>query len=99
MAYDRIDPIGTWRDDFRMAYLSMIVTNLVRAVHGKEDDKLSIPMDFMPKWDKGGEEVKETGQTPEEMKQIMMSIARASKKRKPHNKDIQKRALTKTRKR
>ena len=82
-----------------MAYLSMVVTNLVRAVHGKEDDKLSIPMDFMPNWGKGEDEVKETGQSQEEMRQIMMGIARASRKRKPQNKDIQKRALTKTRKR
>ena len=96
-AYDRLDPIGTWRDDFRMAYLSMIVTNLVKAVHGKEGDKMAIPMDFMPDWIRGEEEVKETGQTVEEMKQIMMGIAKASKKRKPGS-DVQKRAMIKNRK-
>ncbi len=86
-AYDRIDPIGTWRDDFRMAYLSMVATNLVKAVHGKESDKIAVPLDFMPDWGKGEEEVKETGQTQEEMKQIMIGVARASKKRKPHKKE------------
>ena len=81
-----------------MAYLSMIVTNLVKAVHGEEGDKMSVPLDFMPDWMKGEEKIKVTEQTQEEMKQIMMAVARGSKKRKPHNRDIQKRAMIKKRK-
>ena len=96
-AYDRLDPIGTWREDFRMAYLSMIITNLVRAIHGKEETKIAIPLDFMPDWGKGEEEVKETGQTQEDMKKIMMAVARVSKKRKPH-KMKQKQVTMKNRK-
>ena len=96
-AYDRLDPIGTWRDDFRMAYLSMIVTNLVKAIYGKEEDKPTVPIDFMPDWAKGEEEIKEEGQSVEEMKQILMGIAKASKKRKPHS-DIQKQTMVKNRK-
>ena len=80
-----------------MAYLSMIVTNLVKALHGKDGDKMAVPLDFMPDWGKGEEDVKETGQTVDDMKKIMLAVARASKKRKPHKME-QKQAMMKKRK-
>jgi len=51
-AYDRLDPIGEWRADFRMAYLSIIVTNIARAVYGTKGTKMTVPLDFMPEWGK-----------------------------------------------
>jgi hypothetical protein len=79
-AYDRIDPIGTWREDFRMAYLSSLVTNLVISVHGKKGAKTTSPMDFMPDW--GEEKSKEPKkQSVEEMKEILLGIAKMQNKR------------------
>ena len=82
-AFDRVDPIGSWREDFRMAFTAAVLTNLTIAVNGKKGAKLSSPIDFMPKWDSDGvKEIKR--QTPEEMKEILTAIA------KDHNKLIVK---------
>lgn len=82
-AFDRIDPIGSWREDFRMAYTAAILTNLTIAVNGKKGAKLSVPFDFMPKWDSDGVvEIKR--QTPEEMKEILSAIIGN------HNKQVKK---------
>jgi hypothetical protein len=75
-AYDRLDPIGTWREDFRVAELLSLITNTARAVHGKKGIKMSSPSDFMPNWDalaSGIPQVKK--QSAEEMKQILLSMA------------------------
>jgi len=80
IAYDRIDPVGKWRDDFRFAYLSSLITNLVIQINGKKGAKLTSTDDFMFIWDEVEREEKQ-GQSTDEMKQIFLSIA-ASKKRK-----------------
>ena len=49
-AYDRIDPIGEWRQDFRMAIMASLVTNSFRAAYGKEGIEMSTPEEFMPKY-------------------------------------------------
>lgn len=82
-AFDRLDPIGSWREDFRMAFTAATATNLAIAVNGKKGAKRFAPIDFMPKWDSEGvAEIKQ--QTTEEMKDILISIA------KDHNKRIAK---------
>jgi hypothetical protein len=84
-AYDRIDPIGTWREDFRMAYLSSLITNLTISVHGKKGAKTTSPIDFMPEWDKDAIKLGKPTQTVEEMKQILLGIAK-TQNRKPGSK-------------
>ena len=80
-SYDRLDPIGTWRDDFRMAYLASTVTNLTISVHGKKGAKMTAPVDFMPEWD-----IIKTEDVPkqsvQEMKDIFLGIVSA------HNKQV-----------
>jgi hypothetical protein len=78
-AYDKIDPIGSWREDFRMAFLSSLITNLVISVHGKKGAKTTSPVDFMPNWT--GEEKEPKRQSTEEMKQILLGIASTQNKR------------------
>jgi len=81
-AYSRLDPIGSWRDDYRMAYISSVITNLMISVYGRTNAKLTTPNDFMPNWgiEEGSEqEVKK--QSVEEMKQILLSIANAQNKK------------------
>ena len=73
-AYDRLDPIGNWRDDFRLAYLSSLLTNLTISVHGKKGAQSTNPMDFMLDWDLS--KVKEPKrQSVEEMKAVLRGIA------------------------
>jgi hypothetical protein len=84
-AFDRIDPIGSWRDDFRVAFLSSLINNLVIAVHGKKGTAMTRPIDFMPDWDlsKINEPKK---QTVEEMKQIMIDVIQSAGKRREQEK-------------
>ena len=73
-AYDKLDPIGTWREDFRSASLMALVSNMMK---GKED-KANTPLDFMPDWDKSK---KEKTQSVEDMKRAIMSIAKTQTKK------------------
>ena len=76
-AYGRLDPIGEWRADFRMAYLCTIVTNIARKVHGEKGAKMAVPLDFIPEWGKEDEElIVQTKQTAEEMRQLMLAITK-----------------------
>jgi hypothetical protein len=71
------------REDFRLAYLSAVVTNLAISIHGKHGTKLSTPMEFMLDWDLDGEGATQT-QSAEEMKSILLALADS------HNKTIAK---------
>jgi hypothetical protein len=83
-AYDKIDPIGTWRDDFRMANLAAIITNIVNCLYSKKGSqpKLTTPLDFMPDWSNDKKEVS-IKQSPEEMKEFLLRFAKI------HNKKIE----------
>jgi len=96
-AYDKIDPVGTWRDDFRMAYLSSIVTNLVLSVHGKPGVKSKAPIDFMPDWDEDKEKVVKK-QSIEEQKDILLALAGGRTRKRGDRTDFQKQARIKNRK-
>jgi len=61
-AYDRLDPIGKWRDDFRIASLTSVVTNIARTLYHdskKGELVLTSPSDYMPKWNIDEEEEEE----------------------------------------
>ena len=79
-AYDRLDPIGTWRGDYQLAYISSLLTNLTISVHGKKGAKTTNPIDFMLNWDveKKNEPKK---QSIEEMKSVLLGIADTQNKR------------------
>lgn len=53
-AYDRIDPIGTWREDYRMAAIQATLTNIHNVLNTEEGKTptQTTPSDFMPIWDK-----------------------------------------------
>lgn len=69
-AYDRLDPIGSVRDDWLHAHLACLITNLAIAIHGKKSARRSQPKDFLPNW--SGERKK---QTVAEMKQVLQRIS------------------------
>lgn len=79
-AIDRLDPIGRWRQEFGMAQLASVVTNLALSIHGEKGAKMTSSIDFMPDW--SGDRKEETPQqSAEEMKKIFMEIAGAQNKK------------------
>jgi len=81
-AYDRIDPIGSWRDDFRLAKVESLITNIVQQLYAKKGSKpvLTTPLDFMVDWT-GDKSYEPKKQSVEEMKAVMMGIANAQNKK------------------
>jgi len=87
-AYDKIDPIGTWRDDFRFAKLTALIQNIVNTLYcekGKEPILVSI-IDEMPDWLDEKETSIDKKQSVEEMKGILLSIANTQNKREARKK-------------
>ena len=82
-AYDRIDPIGAWRDDFRIAKLESLITNIVQQLYAKKEVTpiMTTPMDFMVDWTGEGKEREVGKQTVEQQKQILMSWANSQNRR------------------
>lgn len=89
-AYDRLDPIGEARDDFRMSYLASTITNLAISINGKKGAKLTEVKDFLLDWDR--DKPNKGTQSIEDMKAVFMGIAAANNKKetKRDNKRIPK---------
>jgi hypothetical protein len=77
-AYDKLDPVGTWRSDFQMAQLISLIHNIFNSLYCKKGHHPTITnaLDFMPDWDGEGKKpiVKKT--SPEEIKQIFTDMAK-----------------------
>jgi hypothetical protein len=72
-AYDRIDPIGQWREDHRWASLTAQMTNLLTWAHAKKGSSHTAT-DFIPQWDiTAPAEIKV--QSIEDMKRVFEEIA------------------------
>lgn len=82
-AYDKIDPIGTWREDFRLAKIESLITNIVQQLYAKKGSKpkLTTPLDFMVDWTGEGVVQEPKKQSVEEMKATLMSFANAQNKK------------------
>jgi hypothetical protein len=71
MALDRLDPMGSWRDDFRSASICAVIA---RTMGGKSNLDIDA---FMPKF----EPKKARQQTPEEMLSIAKKLTAMNKAR------------------
>jgi hypothetical protein len=80
-AYNKIDPIGEWRNDFRGAKLESLIINIVQQLYAKKGHSpiVTTPIDFMPDW-LGEKEIGPKKQSVEEMKEILLSFARRQNK-------------------
>lgn len=80
-AYDKIDPIGKWRDDFNTASIESLLINVVNKLYAKKGStpKVTTAVDFMPNW--SGEKEEPKVQSLEEMKKTLLSIAQAQNKK------------------
>lgn len=82
-AYDKIDPIGTWREDFRFAKLAALMQNIMSSVYcpkGETPKYISV-LDEMPDWTGERQDELEKRQSVEEMKSILLGIASAQNKK------------------
>jgi hypothetical protein len=80
--YSKIDPIGKWREDYRLAYLAMLITNLTIQVHGKRGAQLAKFEDFLLEWDSEGTKTTSTKQqSVEDMRSVLMSLAASQNKK------------------
>ena len=78
-AYNKLDPIGKWRDEYGWASLEASFTNLMTWAHAKRGTKHTAA-DFIPNWDYDApEEVQQ--QTVEEMKKVFEAIAKSQNKK------------------
>lgn len=90
-AFDKLDPIGSFRDDYRAAHICSTNTNI--AIHTNKSKKskpvkLTTPLDFMPDWTGDLKALKHKKQSTEEMKSVLLGIAHTQNskvKRKLHN--------------
>lgn len=81
-AFDSLDPIGSFRADYRMAQICSTNTNIAIQVNkGKKAVKLTTPLEFMPDYDGKLREQRNKTQSVEEMKQILLGIANAQNKK------------------
>ena len=89
-AYNELEPIGGIREDYRLAYLSSLITNLVIAVNGKPNAKKTKPEEFLLEWGVGVQEQStKQPQSLEQMKQALSTIASTfGGKKKDHKKWI-----------
>jgi hypothetical protein len=90
-AYEKVDPVGEFRGDARMAMLLSHITNLFLKRFGKKGVKETKPIDFMPQWDEKEQKSSENKtQSVEEMKNVFQQIAskfgRKKKDKKNNNK-------------
>lgn len=77
MAFDQLEPIGSWWQDFRMSYLCALMGNVYR----EKGSKAFTIFDFMPPSQREELEHKEPPQSWEQIKETFMSIAKAQNKR------------------
>lgn len=80
--YNKLDPIGEWRNDHRLAYICNIISNLAISIHAKKGTKMTDIKDFMIEWDKpiiqGADKAT---QSVEDMKKAMLGIASTQNKK------------------
>lgn len=76
-AYDKIDPIGTWREDFRTAKITSLLLNIVNSLYCEKGTKPKIVsiLDEMPDWTGDKKKEADKKQTMEEMKEFLLSWA------------------------
>jgi hypothetical protein len=74
--YNRIDPIGEFRGDYRMAYLCSLIQNLVSKLYTKagKSVKLTTPIDFMLDWSGDLKLQRSKKQSMEELKLNLLSF-------------------------
>jgi len=81
MAYDRIEPIGGYREDYRFAQVCLLLHNQIQQQRGDGKWRTATLQDFMLWGPKGKSESGDKPQSVEEQKAIMLSLASPKKEK------------------
>jgi hypothetical protein len=81
MAYDRIEPIGGYREDYRFAQVCLLLHNQIQQQRGDGKWVKATLQDFMLWGPKVSEKPTENPQSVDEMKTILLSLTRLSKEK------------------
>lgn len=87
MAFFQLEPAGEWRDDFRMAVLAAVITNVM--TRSKDSDPVREPKDFMPDFEKALDEYQAQEEMPEHervWRKVQRAFGPLVKKKKPSSK-------------
>lgn len=90
-AYNNIDPIGEWRNDFKFSYMASIISNLMIQAYGKKGSKMTEIKDFLLQWDKEEESSKQ--QSVEEMKRVLLGLAASQNKKTEQSSQVKRRNI------
>ncbi len=77
--YNRLDPIGEWRNDFRFADLEALIINTVRMLYAEKGKIIELvkPTDLMLEWGKE-KKAEPKRQNLDAMKEMFKRIAKIS---------------------
>ena len=75
-----IDPLGQRKQDYRLAYIASLITNLVIRTMGKKGDKLTNLGDFLIEWD-AEEANRPKVQSVQSMKELLLGLASTHNKK------------------
>lgn len=87
-AFNAIDPIGSYKQDFQFAQLCTLVFEVAQAFSSSSKTRTTKILDFMPWWFLQYLEKPSKGEKPaprqsvEEMKKVLLDIVSRSKKKK-----------------
>lgn len=85
MAFNLIDPIGKWRDDYRMSYMAATISNNFIKAFGKKGAKFHSVDDFVLPW----QPKKKREMTQQQLTESLLAWANA------HNKAVERQERTK----
>lgn len=75
-----MDPVGTFREDYRMSYLAALITNIASQLYTK-NPRMVNPSDLMPVWDIAVAMQEPPPQSAEEQKKKLFEIFGISNKK------------------
>lgn len=90
-AYNNLDPIGEWRNDFKFSYMASLITNLMIQAYGKKGSKMTKIEDFQLQWDRENEGSKQ--QSVEEMKSVLLGLAATQNKKTEQSPPVKRRKI------
>lgn len=88
-AFDVLEPIGAYREDYMIGQLTAVVYNLAQSIYGSKDapKKALRAEDFIPWMDSPGDRKEEPQRSrglssPEDIKELFLSLKRQQDKKK-----------------
>jgi len=96
MAFNRIEPIGDYRQDYNSAAIQAMIVNVAQAITPREKGssvKQTVPADYMPKWyvdiDRRTN-IEQKRQSLAQMREVLLGWAKPKDKKKDNSKKVKR---------